>query len=141
MAINWKHYYSDALLRIFVRTPHEEKFRELAEYLEANFNYRSHGDPSESNRCKMSREVIDDHISRFRELRTNQHFAGINLNELTLERVTLLLLKVLPSSRINPVLNNGVSTLLRFYGSFLAFCLIEELGQDLDARHIPWRSQ
>ena len=101
MAINWKHYYSDALLRIFVRTPHEEKFRELAEYLEANFNYRSHGDPSESNRYKMSREVIDDHISRFRELRTNQHFAGINLNELTLERVTLLLLKVLPSSRIS----------------------------------------
>ena len=141
MSINWKYYYSDALLRIFVRTPHEEKFKQLAEYLESNFNYCSHGDPSESNRYKISREIIDDHISRFRELRTNQHFAGINLNELNIKKVTLLLLKVLPSSRVNPVLNNGISTLLRFYGSFLTFCLIEELYQDFDVRLIPWRPE
>ena len=39
MSINWKHFYSDSLLRIFVRTPHEEKFQELVTYLESNFNY------------------------------------------------------------------------------------------------------
>ena len=139
MSINWKHFYSDSLLRIFVRTPHEEKFQELVTYLESNFNYSRYSDPTSSNRYKINREYIEENYSKFSEIKNSPYFENVNLNELNLEKLVLLLLKVLPNNRINSISNNGTSTLLRFYGSFLFYCLINEL-EDLDKRYVTWRT-